>query len=41
MVSAEKYELKQLKDLSEKQLIRVDEFIMKDSANGEFINTSF
>lgn len=39
MVSAEKYELKQKKDLSEKQIVKIDEFIMKSSTNGEFINT--
>lgn len=41
MVSAEKYELKQLKDLSEKQVVRIDDFIMKGTTNGEFINTSY
>lgn len=39
MISAEKYEIKPKRDLSEKQRIKVDDFIMKDSTNGEFINT--
>lgn len=39
MVSAEKYEIKQKKDLSERQQMKVDDFIMKESTNGEFINT--
>ena len=41
MISTEKYEIKQKKDLSEKQLNKTDDFIMKKSTNGEFINTFY
>lgn len=39
MILSDKYEIIQKKDLTEKQIIRADAFIMKDSTTGEFINT--
>lgn len=39
MISASNYEIILKKDLLEKQIIRADAFIMKDSTTGEFINT--
>ena len=40
MISADKYEIRQIKDLSVKQIHKMDDFIMKGSTNGEFINTA-
>lgn len=39
MTAAMNYEIIPHKDLSEKQIIKADAFIMKDSTTGEFINT--
>lgn len=39
MILSDNYEIIQKKDLSGKQIIKADDFIMKDSTTGEFINT--
>lgn len=39
MGSEANYQIKRRKDLSEKQICRVDDFIMKESTTGEFINS--
>lgn len=39
MASIENLKIKQVKELTEKEIHRVDEFILKGSTTGEFINT--